>query len=193
MRKFLGKAILKIIGWKVVLDGDADNLDRCILVVVPHTHNSDYLIGNFAYMALGKDLRIIIKDKHTRAWYGGLVKSIGGIGIDRSRKNDLVNFVAEQLENKDFSLVIAPEGTRTRVERWRSGFYQMALAAKVPIVIGAGDYAKKTVYLGYKIPYERILELGYAGVLQEISDYVEEKNLVPAVPENWNPNFTIND
>lgn len=71
MRKFLGKAILKIIGWKVVLDGDADNLDRCILVVVPHTHNSDYLIGNFAYMALGKDLRIIIKDKHTRAWYGG--------------------------------------------------------------------------------------------------------------------------
>ena len=49
MKKLFAKLILKIIGWKIVLQGDVDNLDRCILVVAPHTHNSEYLLGNLAY------------------------------------------------------------------------------------------------------------------------------------------------
>ncbi len=115
MKKLIGKLMLKLLGWKVVLQGDVNVLNRCILVVAPHTHNMEYILGNFAYWSLNKPLKIIIKDAHTKAWYGGIVKGLGGIGIDRSQKNDLVNFVANQFAKEDFSLVITPEGTRSWV------------------------------------------------------------------------------
>ena len=193
MKKLLGKLILKIVGWKVVLQGDVNNLDRCILVVAPHTHNSEYILGNLSYWALGKPLKIIIKDAHTKAWYGFIVKGLGGIGIDRSQKNDLVNFVAKQFEKEDFSLVITPEGTRSWVPKWRKGFYHMALAAKVPIVLAAGDFKRKIIYLGYKIPYEKLETLSYAEIMQEIQEYYIKNDIVPKIPENWNPNILGND
>ncbi|WKS95786.1 1-acyl-sn-glycerol-3-phosphate acyltransferase [Riemerella columbina] len=189
MKKILAKIILKIIGWKVVLDGDVNNLDRCILVVAPHTHNSEYILGNLAYWLLDKPLKIIIKDDHTKAWYGGLIKALGGIGIDRSQRNDLVNFVAKQFEKEDFSLVITPEGTRSRVSKWRKGFYHMALTARVPIVMAAGDFKTKTIYLGRKIPLETLETASYEEILKIISDYFVERDIHPKIPENWNPNI----
>lgn len=190
MKKFLGKFILKMLGWKVVLHGDDNNLNRCILVVAPHTDNMEYILGNLAYWSLEKPLKIIIKDAHTKAWYGGLVKNLGGIGIDRSQKNDLVNFVAKQFEKEDFSLVITPEGTRSWVPKWRKGFYHMAMQAKVPIVLAAGDFKRKIIYLGYKIPYERLTTMTYEEVLEEIRHYFIEHDIQPKVPANWNPDFT---
>lgn len=187
MKKLLAKLILKIIGWKVVLQGDSSNLDRCILVVAPHTHNSEYILGNLAYWSLGKKLKVIIKDQHTKAWYGFVIKSIGGIGIDRSQKNNLVDFVSALFQKEDFSLVITPEGTRSRVEKWRKGFYHMAIEAKVPIVLAAGDFRTKTMYLGYKIPYEKISTQSFEATMQEIQDYYVHYNIQPKIPENWNP------
>ncbi|WP_018676776.1 1-acyl-sn-glycerol-3-phosphate acyltransferase [Riemerella columbina] len=189
MKKFFAKLILKIIGWKVVLDGDVNNLDRCILVVAPHTHNSEYMLGNLAYWSLDKPLKVIIKDAHTKAWYGGAIKAMGGIGIDRSQKNDLVNFVTQQFEKENFSLVITPEGTRSWVPKWRKGFYHMALKAKVPIVMAAGDFGTKTIYLGRKISVKQIETLKYEEILKIISDYFKERNIQPKIPENWNPNI----
>lgn len=189
MKKLLAKAILKLVGWKVVLHGDVNNLDRCILVVAPHTHNSEYLLGNLAYWSLGKKLKIIIKDQHTKAWYGGLVEAIGGIGIDRSQKNDLVNFVAKLFTKEDFSLVITPEGTRSWVPKWRKGFYHMAMAAKVPIVLAAGDFRTKTMYLGYKIPYEKIASQPYEALLEEIKAYYIKYDIQPKIAANWNPDI----
>lgn len=189
MKKLLASGILKLMGWKIVLQGDVSNLDRCILVVAPHTDNMEYIVGNLAYWALGKKLKIIIKDQHTKAWYGGVVKAIGGIGIDRSQKNDMVNFVAKAFQKEDFSLVITPEGTRSWVPKWRKGFYNMALAAKVPIVLAAGDFKRKTIYLGYKIPYETIASVPYETLMQQIQDYYLKHDIQPKHPENWNPNI----
>ena len=189
MKKLIGKLMLKILGWKVVLQGDESNLDRCILVVAPHTHNMEYILGNFSYWSLGKadKLKVIIKDQHTKAWYGGIVKAIGGIGIDRSQKNDLVNFVKNEYAKYDFSLVITPEGTRSRVEKWRKGFYYMALESKVPIVLAAGDFKRKIIYLGYQIPYEKIASESYEDLMKEIQEYYVKYDIQPKVPENWNP------
>jgi len=193
MRKLIGKLMLKLLGWKVVLQGDARNLNRCILVVAPHTHNMEYILGNLAYWSLEKPLKIIIKDAHTKAWYGSLVKGLGGVGIDRSQRNDLVNFVAREFEKEDFSLVITPEGTRSWVPKWRKGFYHMALAAKVPIVLAAGDFKRKIVYLGYQIPYEKLESASFAEVMKEIQNYYIKYDIVPKVPENWNPNIMGTD
>ena len=190
MKKFLGKLILKLVGWKVVLHGDVNNLNRCILAVAPHTHNSEYILGNLAYWSLEKPLKVIIKDAHTKAWYGSIIKNLGGVGIDRSQKNDLVNFVAKQFEKDDFSLVITPEGTRSWVPKWRKGFYHMALAAKVPIVLAVGDFGTKTMFLGYKIPYERLISVPYEEILKEIQDYMIKHNIQPKIKENWNPEIS---
>lgn len=186
-KKIFAKIALKLWGWKVVLQGDVNNLDRCILVVAPHTHNSEYLLGNLAYWSLGKPLKVIIKDKHTKAWYGWFIKSIGGIGIDRSQKNDLVNFVKNLFDKEDFSLVITPEGTRSWVPKWRKGFYYMALEAKVPIVLAAGDFKRKTVYLGYKISYEKLANEPFEDLMEEIQNYFVVNDIQPKIPENWNP------
>ncbi len=193
MRKLLGKLILKILGWKVVLQGDVNSLNRCILVVAPHTHNMEYLLGNLAYWSLKKPLKIIIKDAHTKAWYGSLVKGLGGIGIDRTQKNDLINFVSDEFKKDDFSLVITPEGTRSWVPKWRKGFYHMAMAAKVPIVLAAGDFKRNIVYLGYTIPYERIASASFLEIMEEIQNYYIKYDIGPKIPANWNPNIIGND
>lgn len=177
--------MLKLFGWKVVLEGDVNNLDRCILVVAPHTANDEYMLGNFAYWSLGKPLKVIIKDQHTKAWYGFLIKAMGGIGIDRSQKNDLVNFVVNEFKKDDFSLVITPEGTRSWVPKWRKGFYHMALAAKVPIVIAAGDFKDKIIYLGKKISVEELETRSYEDIMAEMEEYY--KKITPKFPEKWNP------
>ncbi|MGA9211789.1 1-acyl-sn-glycerol-3-phosphate acyltransferase [Kaistella sp.] len=185
MKKILAKLVLKIIGWKVVLEGDVNNLDRCILVVAPHTANEEYMLGNLAYWSLGKPLKVIIKDAHTKAWYGFLVKAMGGIGIDRSQKNNLVKFVVDQFEKENFSLVITPEGTRSWVPKWRKGFYHMALAAKVPLVIAAGDFKDKAIYLGKKISVEDLQTRSYEDIMAELEEYY--KKVTPKFPEKWNP------
>ena len=190
MKKLIGKLALKLLGWKIVLHGDVNNLDRCILVVAPHTHNMEYILGNFSYWELGKPLKVIIKDQHTKAWYGSIIKGLGGIGIDRSQKNDLVNFVAKLYEKEDFSLVITPEGTRSWVPKWRKGFYHMAMAAKVPIVLAAGDFNKKIIYLGYKISYEELTKMTYEELLKKIENYYKEHDVSAKVPENWNPEIS---
>ncbi len=188
MKKLIGKLMLKLLGWKVVLQGDVNVLNRCILVVAPHTHNMEYILGNFAYWSLNKPLKIIIKDAHTKAWYGGIVKGLGGIGIDRSQKNDLVNFVANQFAKEDFSLVITPEGTRSWVRNGGKDsttwlWPQKFLLYWLPVI------SRKIVYLGYTIPYERIASVPFAEIMQEIQDYYVKNDIVPKVPANWNPNI----
>ncbi len=185
IKKLIAKFVLWIWGWKIVLEGPDSNLDRCILVVAPHTANEEYILGNLAYWVLGKNPKIIIKDAHTKAWYGFVVKALGGIGIDRSQKNDLVNFVKNEFEKEDFSLVITPEGTRSWVPKWRKGFYHMALAAKVPIVLAAGDFKSKTVFLGKKISFEDIESRSFESIMEELQEYYQK--IHAKYPEKWNP------
>ena len=185
MKKLIAKLILKIIGWKVVLEGDVNNLNRFILVVAPHTANSEYILGNLAYWSLEKPLKVIIKDAHTKAWYGPIVKALGGVGIDRSQKNDLINFVVNEFKKDDFSLVITPEGTRSWVPKWRKGFYHMAIAAKVPIVVAAGDFRTKQIHLGYLISVHDLETRTFEDIMAEMEEYY--KKITPKIPENWNP------
>lgn len=185
MKKIIGSFFLKIIGWKVHLEGDLENLDRCILVTAPHTSNWDFFVGVMTYWKLKKKLKVIIKDTHTKAFYGSLVKGVGAIGIDRSQKNNLIEFVADEFKKDSFSLVITPEGSRAYAKKWRLGFYHMALAAKVPIVFAAGDYKHKMVRIGYKISYEDLISRPLESVLDEIENYFKEIN--PKYPDQYNP------
>ena len=163
MKKIIATIVLKLMGWKIQMDGDAKNLDRCILAVAPHTANIEYILGNLAYWKLGKPLRVIIKDAHTKAWYGFIIKAMGGIGIDRSQKNNLVQFVADLFKKEDFSLVITPEGTRSWVPKWKLGFY----------------------HIGKKISVEDLETRSFESIMDELEEYY--KNFTPKYPEKWNP------
>ena len=141
-----------------------------------------------AYWKFEKPIKLIIKDAHTKAWYGGLIRALGGIGIDRSQRNHLVEFVTELYKKEDFSLVVTPEGTRSRVSKWRIGFYYMALSAQVPVVLGSGDFKKKIIYIGKTIPLSELQSRSKESIMDEIREYYRDKN--PKYPEQWDPNFS---
>lgn len=185
MKKLISKMLLRLWGWKVELEGDPKELDRCILIVAPHTSNWDYCLGILTYWKLGKRLKVIIKDNHTKAFYGPIIKWIGAIGIDRSKKGGLIENVSKRFDKENFSLVITPEGSRSYAEKWRLGFYHMALSAKLPIVIATGDYQTKHIKIGYTIPYQELIQRSIESVLDEIQAYL--KNIHPKFPEDFNP------
>ena len=114
-----------------------------------------------------------------------MVRKLGGIGIDRSQHNHLIEFITQRFKEEDFSLVVTPEGTRSRVNKWRMGFYHIALSAQVPVVLGAGDFKKKTIYIGKTISLTDLQTRSQESIMQEIYDFYKDIN--PKYPEQWNP------
>ncbi len=134
-------------GWKAV--GVVPEPRRFIIVAAPHTSNWDFV--NF--LGLTADLRLrpyfMAKLSLFRWPIGGFIRQMGGVPVDRRGGGDVVaQMVAEFARRSEFMLTVAPEGTRGKTAKWRTGFYQIALAAKVPLVVGLMDYGTKTGGLG---------------------------------------------
>ncbi|MEQ1439819.1 lysophospholipid acyltransferase family protein [Fontimonas sp. SYSU GA230001] len=143
----LGRLLLRAIGWRVV--GDPPDAPRFIVAAAPHTSNMDGLIFLIAVFAMGLDLHWIGKHTLFRGPWGPLLRWMGGIGIDRRRSGGLVQQVVDQFAARpQLVLVIAPEGTRSRTQQWKSGFYRMAEQAQVSIALGFMDYRLKRVGFG---------------------------------------------
>lgn len=142
---------LRLSGWRVV--GTRPGAARFVIIVAPHTSNWDFLIG----LACGYGAGIL-----SRWPYGFFIKSglfvgplaplfgaLGGIPIDRSAPHHAVHRAVEILGGRTrYVLAIAPEGTRRRTERWRSGFYHIARNAGVPVVPVAFDYGRRECRIG---------------------------------------------
>lgn len=135
--------ILRKLGWKV--EGITGYPNKCVLCVAPHTSNWDLFIGKLIYSSLGRKASFLIK----KTWFffpmNLVFNAIGGIPVDRSKKTSLTDQMAHLFATREhFELAITPEGTRSGNAEWKKGFYYIALAAKVPIVIVVLDYLKKT-------------------------------------------------
>lgn len=144
MKVKLSKFVLKLMGWKIgkVLP----EIPKCVIAVAPHTSNSDFIIGKLAYTAIGRTANFLIKKSWFVFPFNHLFNSIGGIPVDRDRRTSITEKMAVEFEKRDkFQLALTPEGTRKRVNKWKKGFYFIALNAKVPIVLVALDYGTKTV------------------------------------------------
>lgn len=141
----LSRFILKKAGWKIV--GTTDLPHKCVICVAPHTSNWDLPIGKLMYLSLGRKSYFLIK----KTWFffpmNLIFNAMGGIPVDRSKKTSLTEQMTIQFANRtDFQLAITPEGTRSKAAEWKRGFYYIATAAKVPIVIAILDYKEKTAY-----------------------------------------------
>jgi 1-acyl-sn-glycerol-3-phosphate acyltransferase len=142
----IGQGFLNCIGWKVV--GEVPAINKAVLVAAPHTSNWDFIIAMAAMMAKQVKLSYLMK-KEAFFWpFKELFMSFGGIPIDRSEASDIVDQIKYKYEHSDALWVaITPEGTRTKVSRWKTGFLRIAIQAQVPIVIIAWDYPSKQLHL----------------------------------------------
>jgi 1-acyl-sn-glycerol-3-phosphate acyltransferase len=147
MQAALGKAILDAAGWTIV--GGAPNVARCVLIAAPHTSNWDFLYAIACTSALGLPLRFMAKDSLFRGAQGALLRALGGIAIDRSKANNVVDAMVQEFERGEpLVLLIPPEGTRKARDYWKSGFYHIARGAGVPVALGFLDYPNKRVGIG---------------------------------------------
>lgn len=137
-------AYLKLTGWR--MRGDWPAIDKMVLVAAPHTSNWDGLQMLVAAGYYRVRLRWMGKKSLTTGPFGWVIKALGCVPIDRSQSNDVVKIMADAIGSADtMVLAIPPEGTRARVNEWKSGFYHIAVAANAPIVLSVLDYTRKTM------------------------------------------------
>ena len=134
-------------GWRVA--GEFPNVAKLVVIAAPHSTNWDVVWGLLVKVGLRLDIRFIGK-REAFVWpLGPLLRSFGGIPIDRSAAHGVVGEMRRQFESHErFWLAIAPEGTRKKVQKWKSGFWHIAHDAGVPILPVYFHYPEKTVGLG---------------------------------------------
>ena len=140
--------VLAALGWKLRYNGLPAK--RCVIIFYPHTSNWDFLYGILAKWAISIPLRFLAKEKLFKGiigfFIGGLMRYWGGEPIERTVSNGAIVQLANRMRQADqFWLAMAPEGTRSYNPYWRSGFYYIALTAKVPLVCAFIDYSNKEV------------------------------------------------
>jgi 1-acyl-sn-glycerol-3-phosphate acyltransferase len=147
LRKQLGRAMLLASGWTA--SGPPPAEKRYVLLAAPHTSNWDLPVMLSVTLSMG--LKVHWMGKHTlfAPPFGGLMKKLGGVPIERHKNVGVVESVAARYrESEELIIAIPPEATRSRVSYWRSGFYHIARAANVPIALGFLDYEKQLGGIG---------------------------------------------
>lgn len=143
----VGGRLFALLGWRI--EGNFPDLPKLVVIVAPHTSNWDFFIALFA--DLGLDLKASFLGKHTifRFPVRGWLLRLGGVPVRRDARHNVVEQMQVVFAAHDqLVLAIAPEGTRKRVTEWKSGFWHIARAARVPIVPVALDYARRAVVIG---------------------------------------------
>jgi len=143
----VGRLALKLMGWRI--EGELPKLDKFIVIGAHHTSNWDFVLFLALKFVLRLNARWFAKHSIFRWPFGHLLRAWGGMPIQRHLTLNTVEQAIQAFrDNREFMLIIAPEGTRKKVERWKMGFYHIARGAEVPIVLGALDYRNKRIYLG---------------------------------------------
>lgn len=137
----------EILRWN--LKGAIDpNLKKCVVIVAPHTSWYDFFIGVLVREILGLQINFVAKRELFKPPFGWYFKWVGGSALDRTPNQNKVDAIVKIFKAKEiFRLALSPEGTRKKTDRWKTGFYYIARAAKVPVVRVAFDYSKKVVLI----------------------------------------------
>ena len=177
--KNFARFILRLTGWSIEGELPA-GMRQCILIEAPHTSAWDFVWGRLCFFALGVPVRFLIKKEAFFFPFGGMLKALGGIPVDREKKSNKVLEVAALFRHHpDLILAIAPEGTRKLEKHWKKGFYYIAQHAHVPILLSSLDYEKKIGGLGPLI----VPSGDYRADMAIINDFYRGK--VAKYPENF--------
>jgi 1-acyl-sn-glycerol-3-phosphate acyltransferase len=184
---------MKLMGWKMNLHGlNPKNFNRAVMLAVPHTSNWDLPIARAAFYLMGIPVRFTVKKEWMKFPFNLIGKPLGGIAIDRSPKKagDQRRSMTEAMidlfaENKELVVLVTPEGTRSYNDKWKTGFYYVALGAKVPIALGYLDYAKKEAGVGLVFEPTGNIEAD----MQKIMDFY--RNIKGKFPEKFSTDKTF--
>lgn len=181
MKKLIAKFLFFITGWKW---NYKVNCEKCVMIAAPHTSNWDLLYAMATYWRYGIDAKFFIKNTYTKGLHGYIFKKLGAIGVDRSKNNNLVNHAIDLFNKSDKLVLLVPaEGTRSKVKKWKKGFYHIANGANVPIALGYLDYKNKISGV------EKLINSSgnYEKDMQEVEDFY--KNIEGKYPEKYNENI----
>ncbi|MCX6243679.1 MAG: 1-acyl-sn-glycerol-3-phosphate acyltransferase [Bacteroidetes bacterium] len=167
----VSRFILRSFGWHT--SGKMPGgITRAIMIVAPHTSTWDFVVGRLTFWESTVKVRVLIKKEAFVPFLGWFLRILGGVPVDRGKKNNMIIQVADLFkEIPNLVVVITPEGTRKKVRHWKKGFYLIAMEAKVPIALAFIDYGKKTGGIGQILypsgNYEKDLEI--------IQDFYKDK------------------
>ncbi len=145
MQGFSKFIFINILGWKLTGNFPSD-LKKYIVIAAPHTSWHDFYIAILARNVSGEKINFIGKNSLFKGPFGFFFRWLGGTPVDRTQSNNLVDAIVQIFDSKEkFRLGLSPEGTRKKVEKWKTGFYYIAKGAKVPIVMATLDFENKQV------------------------------------------------
>jgi 1-acyl-sn-glycerol-3-phosphate acyltransferase len=149
MKKLIYKFIFfRLMGWKIVGKVD-EKIEKCVLIVIPHTSWVDFFVGLFARGIIGVEMNWLGKKELFGFFLGWYFRYMGGAPLDRTGGLNMVDSIAQVFEKrKVFRLGLSPEGTRKKVTELKTGFYYIAEKANIPIIPVAFNYGKKEVNFG---------------------------------------------
>ena len=131
---------------------DAAKRKKFVLIGAPHTTNWDLPIALLCFWSVQIGITWVGKKQLFIGPFNYIFRSLGGIPVDRSVSTGFIEQIAQQFEcQENMVLGLAPEGTRSRTDYWKTGFYYIALAAKVPICLGYIDFPSRTIGFGKMI------------------------------------------
>lgn len=151
LTRWIGRSVLRVGGWQV--EGQWPDVDKLLIIVAPHSSAWDGIWGLAAKLALGVELRIMAKAELFRGasglFLGRLLRWFGAMPINRHAAHGVVGQTVEAFNRHPvFWLILAPEGTRRRVDHWRSGFWHIARQAEVPILCAWFHYPERRIGIG---------------------------------------------
>lgn len=136
--------ILRRCGWTVEFRWPP--VSKCVVIFYPHTSNWDFVWGVLAYLSLGWPVRWCGKDTWFRWPLGILGRALGGIPVNRRERTGFVDQLKREYERaEELYIAITPEGTRSRTDHWKSGFYHLALATNTLVGLGFIDRPSKRI------------------------------------------------
>ncbi len=146
--RWVANTVIRCSSWRVV--GEFPDVPRLVAIAAPHSSNWDGIIGISAAYAMGVRATWMGKDSLFKHGLAGLMRGLGGIPTDRSNPRGAVGQMAEMLKTtrEPLWLFLAPEGTRKKVRKWRTGFWHIASEAGVPILLVSIDFPGKRFVIG---------------------------------------------
>ena len=145
LTKIIGRFLLRRTKWQ--FQGEFPNQSKLVIIGGPHTSNWDFVLAILVLWAIDLDVAIMGKKELFKPIIGSILRWLGTFPVDRQSPVGAIDQVVEQFEQHDkFMLGLAPEGTRKKVTRWKTGFYRIALKANVPIFPITVNFKKRIIY-----------------------------------------------
>lgn len=166
--RWFGRTLLRLGGWH--MRGPFPDVDKMMIVVAPHSSGWDAVWGLAMKLALGLDIAFMAKQELFRGPLGWLLRRMGGFPVNRHSSQGVVEQVAERYRSRPrLWVALAPEGTRRRVEQWKSGFWRIARAAEVPVLCVYFHYPERVIGIGPLLETSESLDADMA----RIRDYYQ--------------------